>query len=362
MSFLPVKSLMRLKCVSKSWNTLISDPRFVPLHLLRSQRNRNLLLTYGDFGLVSLPISRLVDNTSLTLSSHQLKSDECHHVIGSCNGLICLFYRTRSTIEFKNAWFRIWNPATGTMSDRLGSFHKSRSKFTPKTLGYTFAYDISTSNYKIVAFGYRFIKVFCFNRNVWREIQSLPDKMVIVDYLQYKKGVSLNGTLFWLAFLNEFPYNDWRDTFSLVRYLIISLDLATETRRELLPPPVFDEVSDVVHPSISVLMNCLCFFYNFKGTHFVVWHMTQFGVKESWTQLFKISFEKGHFLCDFFSQLSLYPLYISENGATLILGSNRECEPIIYNSRDNKVERTRIINEIDWRCYVGYVESLAPIT
>ncbi|XP_058768907.1 F-box/kelch-repeat protein At3g23880-like [Vicia villosa] len=360
-SFFPVKSLMRFKCVSKSGNILVSDPTFVQLHLQRSQRNKNLLLTYGnhgDFGLVSLPISCLLDNTSITLSSHQLKHNERPGVIGSCNGLICLFYYTTSI-----SWFRVWNPATGTMSDRLGYFHKPRSKFMPGPLGYTFFYDISTDNYKIVAFGYRFIRVFCFNHNVWREIQSLPDKIVIVDHLRYNKSVCLDGTLIWLAFLNEFPYNDWRDTFSIVRYLIISLDLATETRRELLPPPVYDEVSDVVDPSISMLRNCLCFFYKFKRTHFVLWQMTQFGVEESWTQLFKISYENlqvEHFLCDFYRRLSLYPLYISENGATLILANDREDQALIYNSRDNRVERRRITNEIDWRLSESYVESLVP--
>ncbi|CAL5191944.1 unnamed protein product [Lathyrus oleraceus] len=365
-SFLHVKSLMRLKCVSKSWNTPISDPTFVQLHLQRSQRNKNLLLTYGDyenFGFVSLPISRLLGNntnrnTSITLSSHQLKHKECRQVIGSCNGLICLFHYTTS-----NSWFRVWNPATGTISDRFGHFHKPRSKLTPRTLGYTFVYDISTNNYKIVAFGYRFIKVFCFNSNVWREIQSLPDKMIIVGNQNYK-GVCLDGTLIWFAFLNEIPYNDWRDTFSVVRYFIISLDLATETRREFSPPPVFDDASDVIDPSIAVLMNSLCFFYNFKRTHFVVWQMTEFGVDRSWTQLFKISYESlqvEHFFCDFYGMLSLYPLYLSENGATLILESSREDQAIIYNSIDNRVERTRITNKIDWRFSEGYFESLVPI-
>ena len=33
LSFLDVKSLMRFKCLSKSWNSLTSDPFFVELHL-----------------------------------------------------------------------------------------------------------------------------------------------------------------------------------------------------------------------------------------------------------------------------------------------------------------------------------------
>ncbi|PNX70663.1 F-box/kelch-repeat protein, partial [Trifolium pratense] len=43
-SFLPVKSLIRLKCVRKSWKSLISEPTFVKLHLNRSSRNADLTI------------------------------------------------------------------------------------------------------------------------------------------------------------------------------------------------------------------------------------------------------------------------------------------------------------------------------
>jgi hypothetical protein len=45
LSRLPVKTLMQIKCVCKSWKTLISDdPSFAKLQLQRSQRNSQLLL------------------------------------------------------------------------------------------------------------------------------------------------------------------------------------------------------------------------------------------------------------------------------------------------------------------------------
>ncbi|KAI3951233.1 hypothetical protein MKW92_050425, partial [Papaver armeniacum] len=37
LSRLPVKSLMRFKCVSKSWCSLIKDPYFIDLHFSRSK-------------------------------------------------------------------------------------------------------------------------------------------------------------------------------------------------------------------------------------------------------------------------------------------------------------------------------------
>ncbi|KAK2361906.1 F-box/kelch-repeat protein [Trifolium repens] len=44
LSFLPVKCLLRFRCVSMSWNTLILDPAFVKLHLNRSTRNQHFTL------------------------------------------------------------------------------------------------------------------------------------------------------------------------------------------------------------------------------------------------------------------------------------------------------------------------------
>ncbi|AES60596.1 F-box and associated interaction domain protein [Medicago truncatula] len=44
LSFLPVRSLIRFRSVSKCWKTLISDPTFVKLHLHKSQsQTRNSL-------------------------------------------------------------------------------------------------------------------------------------------------------------------------------------------------------------------------------------------------------------------------------------------------------------------------------
>ncbi|BAU01233.1 hypothetical protein VIGAN_11042400 [Vigna angularis var. angularis] len=43
LSWLPVKNLMRLRCVSMTWNSLIMNPYFVKLYLKKSSRNPQIL-------------------------------------------------------------------------------------------------------------------------------------------------------------------------------------------------------------------------------------------------------------------------------------------------------------------------------
>ncbi|MCH86246.1 F-box protein [Trifolium medium] len=107
LSFLPVKSLMRLKCLNKSWKTLISDPAFIKLHLKRSARNKHLALfsriqqTSYNFRVAPFPLHRLLENTSgtITVPYFPINKDRvCLNVVGSYNGLFCLVEESQFVI------------------------------------------------------------------------------------------------------------------------------------------------------------------------------------------------------------------------------------------------------------------------
>ncbi|KAK2359414.1 F-box/kelch-repeat protein [Trifolium repens] len=101
LSFLPVKSLIRFRCVSKLWNSLVSNRDFIKLHLNRSSSNANLTIVFTYVHMTNpravFMIIRMLENSQNVVTIlpdvpyHQLNYKDCFFVIGSCNGLLCLF-------------------------------------------------------------------------------------------------------------------------------------------------------------------------------------------------------------------------------------------------------------------------------
>ena len=311
LSLLPVKSLIRFKCVSKYWNTLISDPSFVKLHLKKSTTRNPYLTLFAnhikhitgvspdgtddeydeDYSIVPYPICHLLHKPSFTLyvdPYYCLKDKGCSCLVGSYNGLICLA-GVSLTDAYQDYWLRLWNPATRTISEELGYFRYFSVKH--EYFRFTFGCDNLTGIYKVVASCYirdqltSEVRAFSFGDNVWRNIESFPIVPLRVNLLKLENygcdGVFFNGTLNWLAVHSNIEYS-WLHVqdFTVEQFVIVSLDLGTETYNQYLLPRGFDKVPPA-EPNLGVLGDCLCFSYSYKETDFIIWQMKKFGVEES---------------------------------------------------------------------------------
>ena len=100
---LSLKSLIRLRCVSKSWKSLIATPAFIDSHLTHSlslPSNSNKLIVIDDSD------CKHYKDDNNDSSFHQFQNVEfpltsSFRLIGSVNGLFCLFEDKR---------FILWNP------------------------------------------------------------------------------------------------------------------------------------------------------------------------------------------------------------------------------------------------------------
>ncbi|KEH37800.1 putative F-box domain-containing protein [Medicago truncatula] len=364
LSFLPVNSLMQLKCVSKSWNSLISDPFFVKLHLIKSSRNPLLSLfsTQSSNNSISAVLTPMPMRCirEITNANHDTKYllavEEYYMSVGSCNGLICMLHDSSDVFVYRDLSLRFWNPATRSLSDKLDYFCTSVKELNFK---FSYGYDNLTNKYKVVAFRPNEVKVFTLGENIWRNIQSFPVDPYYCTHNPYNCGVYLSNSINWFAVRNHenFVYGRWKDLIvSVDEFVIISLDLGMETYTQLRLPQALNEVPYVM-PTVSILMNCLCFTHYSKGNHFVIWQMREFGVEDSWIQLFKFRYQHQRCIGVRHGYCNLLPLHVLENDDTLLLVNGEQF--IRYNRRENRLVKLPAINECLYLRYAKhYIESL----
>ncbi|XP_017438449.2 F-box/kelch-repeat protein At3g23880 [Vigna angularis] len=355
LSWLPVTSLMRFRCVSKTWKFLISDPYLVKLHLERSFRNPQiLLLTTQKFKsqcfsarLCSLPC--LIQKPAPSSCGRILRCPKPYkYLLGSCNGLLSL-HHSLSTKEYEEHWVCFWNPATKICSRPSPRLRLNFDTDVHHDMNFGFGYDDRRDSYKVVAMVVKFrtrqtsVWVYSMSDVCWRRSSMTHATFFTLD----SNGYSLNGTVNWIGVsLGE----------SRTKKLqILSYDLNNDTIR-CLSVPEFVPIDSGV-PSMGVLNGCLCVSLEKGRTVFVVLALKDVRDERSWSRLVSISYET----------LNISPYYYKVRilcmwGDLLFLAySNGSAyNIIIFNLNENKVERTQTYYR-KFLCYIfscHYVPSL----
>lgn len=153
-SRLPVKQLLQMCCVCKSWNSLISnDHGFAKKHLCSPTiKRKHLFIKSKEFTVISYPLDSLQLHSIFTTNPTQLDYSLINpkypdRLIASCDGLLCFAINKSLAL--------LWNPTIRKFKE-LPSL---QIPFYGRNI-YSFGYDHFIDNYKVVSVFYNY-----FNKN-----------------------------------------------------------------------------------------------------------------------------------------------------------------------------------------------------
>jgi len=290
LSRLPVQSLLRFRSTSKSLKSLIDSHNFTNLHL-KNSLNFNLILRH-NCKLYQLDFPNL---TTAVRIKYPLRGTV--HLLGSCNGLLCI--SNGSDIAF-------WNPNTRN--------HHSIPHIIPYSNGCGSAFYQFADDYKLLRISRRLVinflqpppwphtivtkvTLFSFKTNSWTLLPEIP-----YDFLSSETvRVRVENFFHWVMTGN-------------LGKRILAFNITQDIFNEV-PLPDFEEATCEIN-YVSVLGKCLCMTVSCNGTNtFDVWVMKEYGYRDSWCKLFTFVGE----WCFNSPLMSLMPLCYSSDRSKVLL-------------------------------------------
>jgi hypothetical protein len=237
---LPVKLLLQLRCLCKSWNSVISHCKFAKKHLSLSTTRHLYKMSYtytlSKCVLTCYPLDYVSTNVTTMVTQYTGPFNyyvEDYYTVGSCNGILCIAgYNKPSVI--------LWNLSIRKLKELLPHPFQKKNKLQTT---YGFGYDSFTDNYKVIVVSHYEmhndtgkcvdkieVKIQTLGTGFWRSIQEFPFGGVPVE----QSGHFVSGKINWLAskhWLRESPC------------IIVSLNLGNESYQEILQPE-YEEVNE----------------------------------------------------------------------------------------------------------------------
>ncbi|XP_056683922.1 putative F-box protein At3g10240 isoform X2 [Spinacia oleracea] len=146
----PVKTLLRFRCVCKSWFSLIDSPDFISMHLKMYKNNQLLAIEYAPKSLLDFAFIIRRSDTTIRKIAQLVKNSESPMISGSVmiDGLMLIGCFTLRGSHLNTRELSLWNP----------SIRKLMSipccPLQPKfyDVGYYLGFAPSSKDYKVVAY------------------------------------------------------------------------------------------------------------------------------------------------------------------------------------------------------------------
>ncbi|KAL8029068.1 hypothetical protein ABFX02_14G204700 [Erythranthe guttata] len=346
LSRLPVKSLSRFRCVSKSWRALISSNHFIKARLELSRKDTTNFTTRHVIVSTSTPpggirlkhcslpplfCGLVADSSDVDLPITNRIGSVC--VRGSCNGLVCV------VIDKKHIY--LWNPSTRKFkelphADADADADSNSDDTTKAIIGFGFAE--SNEDYKVLAVfnvgrDETNVKIYSLRTNSWKRIDVFKDGLPFSE-----TGTFVSGKIHW----SRRKGSDSRG------WDIVSLEVGSEVCGTVAQPSYVE--SDLA-PWFGLFGGCLCVFYHHPKIGVDVWVLKEYGVTESWTKTVTVPYihDPGEGRPDF------KPLCIGPKGKILVVYGQGF---LIYSPKDYRFRLTVMRNACPFLEADVYYESL----
>lgn len=349
---LPVKPLLRFRCVCKPWCSLIDSSTFVKEHL------RKNVESYPDSGIIfrDLPKSKifylgdvnsLCDSTPVEVANPVKTFLSGAEFVGSCNGLVCLYNSERHG----NHEALLWNPATRKCKKLpTPPEHIPQPNILIGSSVIGFGYDHVNDDYKVVRtvdsqiYGIM-VSVYSLNSNSWKRAETITNRIRLTGPF----GECVNGSSYWLAKNDGYFYSGYSES-----GFIVAFDLGVEKHRELPFPSEVDEASNN-GMGLIVFDRSLCLIDHYTGLRTVIWQMNDNGVGNSWSKL--LSLEQPGILGSF---KIAYPVAFSKTRAAFLLEVD-EKKLMWYDYENNKIKDISVHGVPVPSRLLVYTESLVQL-
>ncbi|XP_060197789.1 F-box/kelch-repeat protein At3g23880-like [Lycium barbarum] len=317
---LPIKTLLKFKCVSKSWLSLLSNTVFHKSHVNFSIKNSKMtdytlaiVATVSGLGKICHVYNISSENSCVTVAKHDCPPKSLSlsaFLLGSCNGLVCL---TTDSFELM-----LLNPCTGKFNVIPDTTIQYKVGAGGCYVRYGFGYDASVDDYKVVKiFSFpqsegrhvNMVNVYSLKANSWSTIKCFNS-----GYITVNVGVFANGVLHWEV--GDRGISE-----------IVTLDLAAERYGKIALPSYKD---GGIRWTLGVSRGCLVACCNYEPNNADMWVMKEYGVQESWTKLVTISSPVDR-------RVYISPLFVGENGDEFLVKLGTELT--LYNSRNASFKR-----------------------
>lgn len=281
---LPVKTLLRFRCLSKQFRSLIDSPDFINHHLQFSSSTPKLILsqirtslqvqllnfnTLDKIRYLEMPLVDWLNDFYKTnlLNVFDMTNDRFIGIIGSCDGLLALSIRSTDVVILCNIFTRKHKILPICTCDPY-----TRTHFT-----FGFGRGAGFDDHKLMRVAARkkpdntSLSFYSLKTGSWRKIVDFPFHLLV-----YQMASFVKGTLNWLCCEKQLG-------FLKQKWNILSFDLSNDNFCFL---PIPDLIGLLI---LTVGGECLCLLEHIRPKLvYNIWVMKEYGVKDSWMKMYSL--------------------------------------------------------------------------